>query len=60
MSNLQLIEALCHLVERQAEVISILSMTLAEAGVSSQQIDDMIADARDQYSAILGADEAPD
>lgn len=60
MSNLKLIEALCQLVEEQSTIICLLSLTLAEAGVCCEDIDQKILDAHAKYAAILGADEAPD
>lgn len=60
MSNLKLIEALCQLVEEQSSIICLLSLTLAEASVYCEDIDQKILDAHAKYAAILGADEAPD
>lgn len=45
MSNLKLIEALCQLVEEQSSIICLLSLTLAEAGVYCEDIDQKILDA---------------
>lgn len=60
MSNLKLIEALCELVEQQAHIIAVLSITLTEAGVYCEDIENKILDAHAKYAAILGADEVPD
>lgn len=48
------------MVEEQSTIICLLSLTLAEAGVYCEDIDQKILDAHAKYAAILGADEAPD
>ena len=45
LSNLTIIEALSQLVEEQSSIICLLSLTLAEAGVYCEDIDQMILDA---------------
>lgn len=60
MSNLQLIEALCGLVEQQAIIIRRLTLALAEANAYTDAQAAMVARAQEEYTRILGADEAPD
>ena len=60
MSNLQLIEALCGLVEQQAIIIRRLSLALTEANAYTEAQAAMVERAQREYSAILGADETPD
>lgn len=58
MSNLQLIERLCGLVEQQAETITALSMALAEAGAYSEALEQMAEATRREYRDLLGEQEA--
>ena len=60
MSNLQMIEMLCNLVERQAAVIHHLAMQLEEARCLTNAEQEMVDGTREEYSKILGADEFPD
>ena len=60
MTNLQMIEALCNLIEDQASLIKYLSIQLEEARELTEAEQSMIASTRDGYTAILGADEVPD
>lgn len=60
MSNLQMIEMLCSLVERQASVIYHLAMELEQARCLSEAEQEMVAGSQREYSRILGADEFPD
>ena len=60
MSNLSIIQALSQLVEEQNDLIVLLTAKLKEAGVTCENAERRIQAARDQYTAILGADEAPD
>ena len=60
MSNLQLIEELCHLVERQADIILRLASKLEQVECLSEAERKDVEAARDSYTAILGADEWPD
>ena len=57
MSNLQLIEALCKLVEDQAAIILKLFLRLAEADVVA--VAEEVQEVRKRYSDILGSDEPP-
>ncbi len=58
MSNLQLIEALCKLVEDQAAIILKLFLRLAEADAVA--VAEEVQEVRKRYSDILGSDETPD
>lgn len=60
MSNLKMIEMLCTLVEEQAKVIRHLSMELAHARNLTEAETQMVENTRQQYTKILGTDEAPD
>lgn len=60
MSNLQIIEMLCGLVEEQSKVIRHLSIELSNARDLSDAEMQMVQSTRQKYSDILGADEVPD
>lgn len=60
MSNLQIIEALCSLVEQQSRLIRQLSFALDEIRGLTDEEKNLAKKAQDAYSAILGAGEAPD
>lgn len=60
LSNLQIIEALCNLVERQSQLICKLAFVLEEAGCLAAEERRAAQEAQDAYSAILGADEVPE
>ena len=60
MSNLSIIQALSQLVEEQNVIIRLLSEKLREAGVQSEDVENRIKNAHQQYIEILGADETPD
>lgn len=60
MSNLQMIEMLCKLVEQQASVIHHLAMELERARCLTEAERQMMEAAKRDYSAILGSDEVPD
>lgn len=60
MSNLQMIEMLCALVEEQAKAIRRLSMELAHARSLTEAETQMLEYTHTQYAKILGADEASD
>lgn len=60
MSNLEVIEALCDLVNQQLTLIHHLVVQLAEARSLTDAEQQMIEDTKAEYSALLGADEAPD
>lgn len=58
MSNLQLIDALCALVEEQNRIIRAQNLRLGELGAVSMA--DEIAAADEHYRKILGDGELPD
>lgn len=60
MSNLELIEKLCAVVELQSTIIRTLSSELQQMDALSEEDRKMVEESRKQYSAILGADEVPD
>lgn len=60
MSNLELIEKLCEVVELQITIIRTLSSELLQLDALSVENQEMIAESRKRYSKILGADEIPD
>lgn len=60
MSNLQMIEMLCNLVERQSSVIHHLAMELEQARCLTEAEQEMVTGTRNEYSKILGANEIPD
>lgn len=60
MSSLQIIEALCNLVEQQSQLIRKLTFSLEEANCLTKEERRAAQELRNSYSAILGADEVPD
>lgn len=60
MSNLQLIEALCCLVEQQSAIIRQLAVSMEQAQCLSEAERAGIEAAREEYTRILGAGEWPD
>lgn len=60
MSNLQLIEALCELVEKQSAIIRELAASMEQARCLSEAERAEIEAVRKRYSEILGAGEIPD
>lgn len=60
MSNLQMIEMLCNLVEQQAKVISHFAMQLERSRNLTEAEQQMIDTTKQKYTAILGDEEAPD
>lgn len=60
MSNLQMIEMLCNLVERQATVIHHLVMELEQARSLTEAEQEMVDGTQKEHSKILGANEFPD
>lgn len=60
MSNLQMIEMLCGLVEQQAGVIHHLAMELEQLRGLSEMERDMVENSQREYADILGTDEIPD
>lgn len=60
MSDLQLIEELCYLVERQIRIIRNLSVKLAQVESLDKLEQEAIKDVEDAYERIIGADDVPD
>lgn len=60
MSNLQIIEELCKLVEQQSQLIRKLTFSLEEANCLTEEERRAARETQEAYSAILGADEVPD
>lgn len=60
MSNLQMIEMLCSLVEQQSQVIRCLATELEQQRALSDAERTMVEETKDKYSAILGTDEIPE
>ena len=60
MTNLQLIEALCGLVEMQSVIIRELATTMEQARCLSDAERAEIEAVRKRYTDILGTGEAPD
>ena len=60
MSNLQMIEMLCNLVEQQSKVISHFAMQLERSRNLTEAEQKMIDSTKQKYAAILGDEEAPD
>lgn len=58
MSNLQMVEALCTLVEEQAEVIRYLSMELAHARNLSEAEKRTLKSVNSEYAEIIGSENA--
>ena len=59
MSNLQLIEELCYIVERQIKLIRKLSSRLAEMDGLSEAEREVIAGVEAAYAKTIGSDEVP-
>lgn len=55
MSNLQMVESLCTLVEEQAKVIRYLSMELAHARNLSEAEKRMFESVNSEYAEIVGS-----
>jgi len=60
MSNLQMIEMLCNLVEQQSKVISHFAMQLERSRNLTEAEQQMIDATKRKYTAILGDEETPD
>ena len=60
MSNLQIIEGLCRVVETQARIISRAAARLQEMEALDAALAEQITTAEQAYIDILGPDEAPD
>lgn len=60
MSNLELIEKLCAVVEMQSAIIRKLSSELQQLDALSDENRQLVDESKKRYSEILGADEIPD
>ena len=60
MTNLQMIETLCSLVEQQSKVISHFAMQLERSRNLTEAEQQMIDAAKQTYTAILGDEDVPD
>ena len=60
MSNLQMIEMLCSLVEQQSQVIRCLATELEQQRTLTDAERTMVEETRCRYSEILGSDEYPE
>lgn len=60
LTNLQMIEALCNLVEQQSRLIRKLAFALAEADCLTAEEQRAVQEMQNEYSTILDADEVPD
>lgn len=58
MSNLQMVEALCTMVEEQAKVIRYLSMELAHARNLSEAEKRTLESVNSEYSEVIGSENA--
>lgn len=57
MSNLQMIEMLCILAEKQASIIHHLALELEQARSLSETEREMVGNSQREYADILGGDE---
>ena len=60
MSNLQMIEMLCNLVEQQSKVISHFAMQLERSRNLTEAERQMVDATKQKYAAIIGDEEMPD
>ena len=60
MSNLQIIEALCKLVELMAEIIRQLAAEIEQYRALTEAEKDLLSDLDGKFTAIIGSNEAPD
>ena len=60
MTNLQMIESLCYVVERQAALIRSLASALEQERSLTEAERIAIDSLHTEYTAIIGANEAPD
>ena len=60
MSNLQLIEELCYLVERLIRIVRKLADQLAQANALDEADRQEVLEASQMFSTIIGAGEVPD
>lgn len=60
VSNLQLIEALCNVVEQLVVVVKRLAGKLEQINALDEADREAVADAMELYAVTIGADETPD
>lgn len=60
MSNLQLIEALCALVEQLVVIVKRLAVKLVQVNALDEADRQAVGEAVERYAATIGANEAPD
>lgn len=60
MSNLEMIENLCAIVELQSTIIRRLSSELQQMDALSDEDRMMVEKSKKQYSTVLGSEEFPD
>jgi hypothetical protein len=60
MSNLQIIEALCNLVELMLKIIQQLAAEIEQHRALTEAEKDLLAEMDGQFTAIIGSNEAPD
>lgn len=60
MSNLEMIETLCAIVELQSTIIRRLSSELQQLDALSDEDRKMVEKSKQQYAAFLGSEEVPD
>ncbi|MEZ3453541.1 MAG: hypothetical protein K1W17_04140 [Oscillospiraceae bacterium] len=58
MSNLQIIDELCHICSDLAHIIAVQRSVLEQH--NALVAEDEIKNVRDRYNALIGADELPD
>lgn len=60
MTNLQMIEALCHLIEEETKLLLTLAARLEEIDTVTDAEKEAVEAVRKKYTQFLGHDEAPD
>lgn len=60
MTNLQMIEALCRLIEEETKLLLKLAARLEEINAVTEAEKEAVEAVRKQYVKFLGHDEAPD
>lgn len=60
MTNLQMIEALCRLIEEETKLLLKLAARLEEIDAVTEAEKEAVEAVRKKYTAFLGHDEAPD
>ena len=60
MSNLQMIEALCNLVELMSKIIHHLMVEIEQHRALTDAEKDLLSDLDGKFTAIIGSNETPD